>query len=301
MMWRAVAIAVLQLTLVHGRFITHPSSAPLKPDGRNLRKSPLNASAATLKHQGKKAHVEPVESYRYTIHEPAFFGSPHSLILLGPWNGSSGFFDEWLLNDFAKMEPGVKNQYRILDVVARKMGTDEWNPYPYNSWYEYQDWHNEIPFPEDVDKAVEYVHSLLMQEFAVVGDYGRIILAGFSQGANVALESALRFPHKLGLVFSQRGILLESRKQDTTPIQPTPYVTTAGEKDDVYLESRVKENARWLQAMGAPAYMKALSTVDHYRHSKRETDLAIKSCVAMTSAAPQKAIPQLTTWTDFSA
>lgn len=256
----------------------------------------VNASELTSFGHGVPAVVE---DYRYSLHEAS--KPERSLILLGPWNGSTGFFDEWLLSEFDKDEPSTKTRYRVLDVVARKMATDDANPYSYNSWYEYEDWHAEIPVASDVDLAVAYVHKLLVQEHAIVGDYRHIILAGFSQGANVAIEAALRFPHRLGLVFSQRGIILASRKQDWTPVAASPYILTAGADDDVYYEEMVKENCRWLEAMHAPAYMKTLPTVDHYRWSSRECQLTIKSFAAMVSESPDDALAQLTEWTDCHA
>lgn len=255
----------------------------LKLESRNLSHS--KASAST----NQTSALEPLEPYRYTVHTPTPNVPQRSLILLGPWNGSAGFFTEWFLDDFEKMEPKAIDKYRILDVVGRKMPSgSEWDPYPYNSWYEYEDWHSETVVAHDVDLAVAYVHGLIEEEYAIVGDYRRIVLAGFSQGANVAIEAALRFPHRLGLVLSQRGILLASRKEDWTPVASTPYILTAGADDEVYLEDMVKENCRWLQDMHAPAYMKTLTKVGHYRRSKRECDLTIKSFVALVSEAKEE-------------
>ena len=47
-----------------------------------------------------------------------------------------------------------------------------------SAWYEYSNWEAEIPLQPGVDWAVSYVHHLIQQEHKIVGDYGRIILAG---------------------------------------------------------------------------------------------------------------------------
>lgn len=265
---------------------TTPAKQTLTPEARKSAKQrPVTGkivksakSLAVAKQESPEAAGEAGtlpggEPYRYTLHEPASGKPKRSLILLGPWNGSTGFFDSWLLEDFKKLEPETMDNYRILDCVARKVPS---NPYAYNAWYEYEDWHSETPVAHDVDLAVAYVHSLIEQEAEIVGYYEYVVVAGFSQGANVALEAALRFHSPLGLVFSQRGILLEARKQDTTAVATTPYLLTAGADDDTYAVEMVKENCRWLESMSAPAYMKTMSGLDHYRRSKEECELALK-------------------------
>lgn len=248
----------------------------------------------------KTEKVKPIEPYSYTLIPSSAppTAAPHSLIFLGPWNGTTGFFDWWLVKDFNTSQPSVRNSYRILDAVARKMPANAANQYPYKSWYEYKDWATETPVASDVDLAVAWVHGLLQQEYGVVGSYERIILGGFSQGANLALEAALRFPHKLGLVFSQRGILLADRKASSDFFVATPYILTAGEHDNVYYANVVKENAKWLRERGAPVYMKTIPGMDHHARNPLENSLVIKSFVAMLGQAPQEALQKLTDWTD---
>lgn len=287
--------------------LTHEATKHAKQKKEKPRDQTAKANSKSMaakddkKEKKKQAPLVPIESYRYTLHKQSSDKPTRSLILLGPWNGSSGFFDEWLLDDFGKLEPEVKKHYRILDVVARKMPSSEGNPYPYNAWYEYEDWHSETPVATDVDLAIAYVHGLIEQEAAIVGHYKDVIVAGFSQGSNVALEAGLRFHSPLGLVFSQRGVLLAARKEDlNTPIAATPYLLTAGALDDIYYEDTIREDCKWLETMWAPAYMKTFQGLDHYRRGKEECKLTVKSLAVMLSSS-KKNFASLTDWTEGSS
>jgi len=284
--------------------LTHKATAKQKPISIPLHKANTSVTvnnksmaANNDKKKTKKKAAWIKEPYRCTVHKQSSDEPKRVLILLGPWNGSTGFFDSWLLEDFHKWEPSAKEEYRILDCVGQKIGVDEWNPYPYNSWYEYEDWASETPVMTDVALAVAFVHSLIEKEAADFPDYSHVVLAGFSQGANLAMEAALQFHSPLGLVFSQRGIILAARKEDETPVSITPYLLTAGEEDHTYTEDIVKENCRWLENMGAPAYMKTISGLDHYRESKKECKLMVKSLAKIASSG-ERDFSSLTDWTD---
>jgi len=284
--------------------LTHEPIKHVEQKKEKLRDQTAKANSKSMAAKGdkekkkKQVPLVPIESYRYTLHKQSADKPTRSLILLGPWNGSSGFFDEWLLDDFGKMEPDVKKNYRILDVVARKMPSSEGNPYPYNAWYEYEEWHSETPVEADVDLAIAYVHGLIEQEAAIVGHYQDVIVAGFSQGSNVALEAGLRFHSPLGLVFSQRGVLLAARKEDlNTPIAATPYLLTAGADDDIYYSDTIREDCKWLESMWASAYMKTFPGLDHYRRGQEECKLTVKSLAVMASSS-KKDFASLTEWTE---
>lgn len=170
------------------------------------------------------------------------------------------------------------------------------------AWYGYPDydaWNKNVPVLQEVDHAIAYVHHLIEQEHKIVGDYSRISLVGLHTGGNIAIESALRFPKPLGLVVSQRGIVLPSRMGSKEKVAATPYVLTAGGSDNIYPESLVRESFESLRAMNVPVFMKTMPEFDHYRWSKEESVLTLKSCLVALSEAPasEKTLAKLTDWT----
>jgi len=223
-----------------------------------------------------------------------------SLIFIGPFDSHDGFATKWLTDDIDKLDPNVKKQYRIIEATG-KWFNDAADKKPYLGWYRYKDWHNEVPIESDVTSAVTFIHHLIQQENYHVGNYNRIVLVGYSQGANVALESSFRFPFALGLVVSQRGIALESRTHATwEALQPTPTILTAGGDDDVYYEAWVKKSCRFLQSMHVPVLLKTCPGVDHYRKSAFETQLTIKTLGVPLYQDPPASIQTftgITTWT----
>ena len=44
--------------------------------------------------------------------------------------------------------------------------------------YRYKDWHAETVIEQDVTDAVGYIHKLIEQEYKIVPDYRRIVVAG---------------------------------------------------------------------------------------------------------------------------
>lgn len=216
-----------------------------------------------------------------------------SLILLGPWGGALGWEKQWFGLESANLDPAVKKHYRILGVVGKKMPGDP-KAVGESAWYEYSNWEAEVPLQPGVDWAVSYVHHLIQQEHKIVGDYGRIILAGYSQGANLALESAITFPQPLGLVVSERGVLLPSRRQGLPSLAATPYILSAGDLDHSYTEAIVTQCANLLKSKNAPVFMKTMAGLDHYKWSMPEWQLAIK---AFGVALSTKQFATLTDWT----
>lgn len=208
----------------------------------------------------------------------------------------------WIMNNSEEIDPRIRKQSRILDVVGRPGGMWHDVGIPATAWYgykDYDDWLKNLPISFEVDQSVAYVHSLIEQEYKVVGDYARIILVGKHQGANIAIESALRFRHSLGMVLSQRGIVLPLRVGSSATVEATPYILTAAAKDDIYPARQIIENSISLQAMHVPVFMKTIPDVDHFKWSQQESVLALKLVSAALSEAPvsTKTIASLTDWT----
>lgn len=241
-----------------------------------------------------------------TLHNPAGKAT-ESIILLGPWNTTTETLGmNWYMNHSESVNPLIRKQSRIISAMGRHVpqnGRAAWNiNKPFNAWYGYKDydhWYKGVPIPLEVDHAVGYIHSLIEQEYKIVGDYRRIILAGLHQGALLSLESALRFPHPLGLVFSERGVLIPSRVESSVAVAATPYILTAGGKDTVYTASEIQGNANYLKAMHVPVFMKTYPELDHFGWSTQETTVALKSFGVALSETPVSTatLASLESWT----
>lgn len=238
---------------------------------------------------GKDAEAYP--EFRHTLWKPK--GQPKgSIILLSPWDAEKRWWVEWLKFDFNKL----MKDYRVLECSGKDMVHTNAT---YTGWYAYEDWEAEVPLAADLDRATSFVHSLIQQERRIVNDYHRIIVAGFSQGAVLALESGLRFPHPLGLVFSQRGMLFAARRRDCGSPAQTPYCMTAGSEDNVYPDYEVEDDVRLLRKAKVPAFWNRIPGLDHYGTSKKENELLMRAVQAALSQDPPqsiKALAKLDSW-----
>jgi len=82
----------------------------------------------------------------------------------------------------------------------------------FRSWYDYRTDHkgemeDELSL-ETLEEVVRRVHHTLDAEASLLGGPGRVLLGGASQGAAVALHSALTYPGHLGGVMATQGHLL---------------------------------------------------------------------------------------------
>lgn len=210
-----------------------------------------------------------------------------SVIMLAPWAGEQSWWKEWLGVRFKEL---LKMQCRVIVGVGKEY---EHPDAIYRGWFSYENWQEDIPIQSELDTAVAYVNGLIEQEYRVVQDYRRIVLVGYSQGAALALETGVRFAQPIGLVFSQRGILMEQRLKNVSHFAATPYIFTAGADDNEYWTSTVKEHCDFCRKQGASCFFKVFSGLDHYRCSQRENSLLIRAVSAVIS---RKSIAALDVW-----
>ena len=82
----------------------------------------------------------------------------------------------------------------------------------------------------------------------------RIILAGFSQGACLTLEYAARNPARFGGIAALAGAMVgddADRLEYTGTLAGTPVLLACGDADEHIPESRVRESAAVMEALGA--------------------------------------------------
>jgi predicted esterase len=210
-----------------------------------------------------------------------------SVLLLNPLGGYAGWWREWLADDFKKL---LEKRWRVLEVIPRRNAD-----YVYPAWYSYEDsddWFKEIPIETELTEAVNYIHSLIRQEHDLGTPFSRIAMVGYSQGATLALESGLRFPSKLGLVFSERGVVLASRLGDSKGLSQSRYIMTAGQVDNKYEDKWVKKGWNFLCGKQVPSFYRQIAGLNHAKASKQETMLALESVsiVLESSDSPSNSI-----------
>jgi predicted esterase len=130
------------------------------------------------------------------------------------------------------------------------------------------DSHPEINIPKEaqVKKSIDRVLALIHKEAAVLGgDYSRVFLGGWSQGAAVALCAAI---HKdcpsLGGVLSTTGTFHVNRVEEALkePVKTTPFVLYVGVKDDTYPVMLLNPMVERLRAVGYQIEMRE-KNMDH--------------------------------------
>jgi phospholipase/carboxylesterase len=106
---------------------------------------------------------------------------------------------------------------------------------------------------EGVKESQGYIEELIAQEKARGVPADKIILAGFSQGCAMALETALSYPEKLGGVIGLSGYIPQLQQFDSRrnlANQQTPIFLAHGNDDQVVPVSRAKEALKVLTGLG---------------------------------------------------
>ncbi len=130
------------------------------------------------------------------------------------------------------------------------------NGYPMPAWYDIKEVDLEARQDADgIEQSAQYINSLIAQEVEAGVASEQIILAGFSQGAALAMYTALRHPKKLLAVVAVSGYLpLQSMltKQNITANQTTPMLIAHGLTDDVVPIWGAKKTQECLQQLNIP-------------------------------------------------
>jgi len=180
----------------------------------------------------------------------------------------------------------LTNNLRIVDAVGDvKLAKD------FYGWYNYASWPDGAPVEDELEGAVARVFAIIEHEYKIVGDYKRIAIAGMSQGADLALLVGIRFPQQLGMVVSERGIVMPPThakgNQSLAALPGTPFVLTGGDADEVTPLATYKGSCASLQLMQAPVYFKSFAGLDHGSFSKPEWTLLIQIFSTMLSPNPK--------------
>ncbi len=135
-------------------------------------------------------------------------------------------------------------------------------PITINNGYEMRAWYNisQPDLHDRIDKAgiqqsVSAVHQLIQHEMERGLSATNIILAGFSQGAAIALSTGLCYPQKLGGLIALSGYLplMEDVLQNATAVnRQTPIFIAHGMEDFLVPEVLSKKVVAALEQAGYP-------------------------------------------------
>jgi len=171
-----------------------------------------------------------------------------------------------------------------------------------HAWYKYTRWPDGPPVADQLEGAVSNVFQLIEREYSIVGDYKKILIAGMSQGADLAIEVGMRFHSELAMVISQRGVLSAARlegDQNLAARTGTPFILTAGTADELSSISVYQQTCVSLQLMKYPTYCKWYHGLNHGDFSNPEWELLMEAFALMLNPNPKaKQIDYITPWWD---
>jgi len=176
----------------------------------------------------------------------------------------------------------LRNSLRIVDAVGHIV----LSKYSH-AWYKYvPPWPGSVPIAGDLEVAIAKVFRLIEYEHSIIGDYSRIAVAGLSQGADLALEVGIRFPHRLAMVVSERGVVMPSRtagNQSLVAHSGTPFILSVADADEFYSLPTSKASCASVQHIQSPVqvhqkiFTKPGTGLYHGTFSKPEWKLAINA------------------------
>lgn len=142
-----------------------------------------------------------------------------------------------------------------------------------NSWYP----RSFLSAIDDNQPGIDSAHGVIEALIARLGAIGvatdRIVLLGFSQGACLASDHAMRFPRRYGAIIALTGGVIGPEGSVIGPegaefapsgdLLGTPVFLGANDPDPHVPASRVRETAEVLGAMGAKVEMKFYPGLPH--------------------------------------
>jgi phospholipase/carboxylesterase len=130
------------------------------------------------------------------------------------------------------------------------------------SWYPGRFWDPRETNEPYLSKSVERCHEAVLE----AGEYGRLtpdrlVIVGFSQGASLALEYALRHPTRVGSLIVLTGGLMGVPGSDWKAIAPQSLaglrvLLTGSDVDDWIPEESTREAANLFQDLGADVQLR---------------------------------------------
>ena len=197
-----------------------------------------------------------VQLHEFSLGEPDTGEPVCSLIVLHGLGSDGGRLAAWV----RQLELGLPGPVRCL-LPRAPLRTISLNGLEMPAWYDARPPEPRLQTPQPADEAglrasQRIVQALIDREVARGMASERIALVGFSQGAVLALHTALRAPKTLAGVAALSGYLPLSTRvinaEASLANQRLPVFLAHGEDDDVVGMDRGRAARTALQAMGRP-------------------------------------------------
>lgn len=275
-----------------------------KPGGKSPKKSPKDKQKVLIKWKWVKRPNSGFPAFPVVMPRKAH---RFSLVVCHPMGCYSTFFlgPEGLVKDLLVQSKMIRDYCKILCPGARHI---EWG----KQWFRYRSnrggtrqCHAEIISTRDLQRAVDFVSGVVSSEVSTLGAADRVLLGGYSQGGCISLAVGLALPFDIGLIISQRGMLMKqtmdrhsvngetvsqtdkaggthSDKTSKKPVyhsKPRIFMS-AGVLDDVYLLENQADGRSWLEKYGCKVEFQAVKTLDRYENSHEEHALVRKAVLA---------------------
>ncbi len=138
-------------------------------------------------------------------------------------------------------------------------------------WYHFNGFRHPIARNQRyIDSALGVITDLLTQLQAGGIPRQMILLLGFSQGACLVLEYALRYPMRYGGIISMSGGLLgpmDATREVHGSLEQTPIFLGHGAVDTIITTPRIEWTGRLLTGMGADIQTKVYPKLGHSTNS----------------------------------
>jgi len=203
-----------------------------------------------------------------------------TLVLCHPMGWGGGFFlgGGALVEDLLSKSRLIRDHCKIV-CPGGKMYKD------WKMWFRYKgrdtggtaQCHDQEVNQKDFQQTREFLTDIITREGSLLGSPRRIVVCGYSQGGSVSLDIGLSLTYPIGLVVSQRGMLLtqsmsdyEAKKAEGSALPKQRMLVTAGGKDDVFLPDNQSAAAKWLKGHKMQVTFKLFKELNHGDHSKEE-------------------------------
>mmetsp|Transcript_111502 Transcript_111502/g.314834 ORF Transcript_111502/g.314834 Transcript_111502/m.314834 type:complete len:486 (+) Transcript_111502:72-1529(+) len=210
-----------------------------------------------------------------------------TLVLCHPMGWGGGFYlgRGALVQDFLLNSRLIRDHCKIVCPGGKKQ--KDWK-----MWFRYRgkdtggtrECHAQLVNRGDIEQAGAFVSDIISAESRLLGSTDRVAISGYSQGGCLSLAVGLELPYPVGLVISQRGMLMQHTLDDYSrrgPEQKPPqhFLLTAGGRDNIYLPTNQTEAKKWLEKHGMRVSFKLFDELNHGDHHKGEMSLIRNACV----------------------
>lgn len=179
-----------------------------------------------------------IDGWKVKVQTPAGSASHPVLLLLHGWTG-----DENAMWVFESRLPQDSMLIAPRGLYTTPLGGYGWHPHRVNYW----------PWVDDFNPAIEALRAILNNEQFPEGDFARLGIMGFSQGAALAFALALLYPAEVGSLAGLSGFLPEGAQAlaRNRPLIDKRIFLAHGTQDELVPVERARQAVNTLEEAGA--------------------------------------------------